>query len=65
VEKDNKLANFDYANNVFIFAGLNGVSRTAGVQMQYRNIGPRIGFVFDADGRGTTVVHGGSGITYL
>jgi hypothetical protein len=65
VEKDNKLANFDYANNVFIFAGLNGVSRTAGVQTQYRNIGPRIGFAFDADGRGTTVVRGGFGITYF
>lgn len=65
VEKGNKLANFDYVNNVFIFAGLNGVSRTAGVQTQYRNIGPRIGFAFDADGRGTTVVRGGFGITYF
>lgn len=65
VDKDNKLANFDYVNNVFIFAGLNGISRTAGVQTKYRNFGPRIGFAFDADGRGTTVVRGGFGITYF
>lgn len=65
VEKDNKLANFDYVNNVFIFAGLNGVSRTAGVQTRYRNIGPRFGFAFDVDGKGTTVVRGGFGITYF
>ncbi|MEG9436328.1 TonB-dependent receptor [Edaphobacter sp. HDX4] len=65
VEKDNRLANFDYSRNVFIFAGLNGISRTAGVKTRYNNFGPRIGFAYDVDGKGTTVVRGGFGISYF
>jgi len=65
VEKDNRLANFDYTNNVFVFAGVNGVGRTAGVQTKYGNVGPRIGFAFDVDGKGNTVLRGGFGISYF
>ena len=39
VEKDNKLANFNENTLVFDFAGQNGVSRTAGIQTRYGNVG--------------------------
>ena len=65
VEKNNKMANFDYTKMAFIYAGVNGVSRTAGVQTRYGNIGPRIGFEYDLGGKGTTVLRGGFGISYF
>jgi len=65
IEKNNKQANFDYSKLAFIFAGVNGVSRTAGVQTRYGNVGPRIGFAYDLDGKGKTIVRGGFGISYF
>lgn len=37
VEKDNRLANFDLTNLHFLYAGINGVGRTAGVQTRKNN----------------------------
>jgi hypothetical protein len=65
IEKDNKLANFDFSTLSFIYAGVNGVNRSAGVQTRYGNFGPRIGFAYDLTGQGTTVLRGGFGISYL
>jgi hypothetical protein len=65
VEKDNKLANFNENTLVFDFAGQNGVSRTAGIQTRYGNIGPRVGLAYDLNGKGSTVIRAGFGISYF
>jgi hypothetical protein len=65
IEKDNKLANFDFSTLSFVYAGVNGVNRSAGVQTRYGDFGPRIGLAYDLTGRGTTVVRAGFGIAYL
>jgi len=65
VEKNNKLANFDLVNLHFIYAGVNGVSRTAGVQTRHNNIAPRVGFAYDLTGRADTFLRGGFGISYF
>ena len=65
VEKNNKLANFDFTQLAFVFAGVNGVSRSAGIQTRYGNVGPRVGLAYDLTGRGTTVLRAGFGISYF
>lgn len=65
VEKNNKLANFDFTKLAFVYAGLNGVSRSAGIQTRYGNLGPRIGLAYDLDGKSTTVLRAGFGISYF
>ncbi len=65
VEKDNRLANFNENTLVFDFAGQNGVSRTAGIQTRYGDIGPRIGLAYDINGKGSTVIRTGFGISYF
>jgi hypothetical protein len=65
VEKDNKLANFNENTLVYDFAGQNGVSRTAGIQTRYGNVGPRIGLAYDLNGKGSTVIRAGFGISYF
>jgi hypothetical protein len=65
VEKDNKLANFNENTLVFDFAGQNGVGRTAGIQTRYGNIGPRVGLAYDLNGKGSTVIRAGFGISYF
>lgn len=65
VEKNNNLANFDFSKMAFIYAGVNGVSRTAGVQTRYNNVAPRVGFAYDLFGDNKTIMRGGFGITYF
>jgi hypothetical protein len=65
IEKDNKLANFNFSTLSFVYAGVNGVNRSAGLQTRYGNFGPRIGLAYDLTGRGTTVLRAGFGISYL
>ena len=65
VEKDNKIANFNENTLVFDYAGVNGIGRTAGIQTRYGNVGPRFGLAYDVDGKGSTVVRAGFGISYF
>ena len=65
VEKNNKLANFDFTKLAFVYAGVNGVSRSAGIETRYGNLGPRVGLAYDLDGKGTTVLRAGFGISYF
>src|ERR1035437_7836676 len=64
-DKNNKLANFDYSKMAFVFAGMNGTSRSAGIQQRNNNFGPRVGLAFDLNGKGTTVIRAGFGIAYF
>jgi outer membrane receptor protein involved in Fe transport len=43
-EAENRLANFDYQSGRIVIAGRDGVSKTAGVQTDNTNFGPRVGF---------------------
>ncbi len=65
VEKNNQLANYSPALQAFLYAGVNGVSRSAGVQTRYNDVGPRIGFAYDASGNNKTILRGGFGIAYF
>ena len=65
VEIRNRLANFDFSTLSLIYAGVNGVSRGAGIQTRYNDVAPRIGFAYDLTGKSTTVMRGGFGISYL
>lgn len=64
-DKNNKLANFDWTKMAFVFAGMNGTSRSAGIQQRNNDFGPRVGLAFDLDGRGTTVIRAGFSIAYF
>ena len=63
VEVNNQISNFDPATNKIIVAGVNGVSRSAGVQTDYTNIAPRFGFAYTP--KRSLVIRGGFGIAYV
>ncbi len=57
VDVHNQISNFDPATASLLVAGVNGVSRSAGVRTYYKSIGPRAGFA--ANVRRGTVLRGG------
>jgi hypothetical protein len=61
-EEENRWSNFDIRTGVYDVAGVNGVSKTAGVQPYWPNIGPRFGFAYQLFSH--TVLRGGGGLFY-
>jgi hypothetical protein len=64
-EKNNRLANFDYQNYVIVYAGENGVSRSANKETQYGDFAPRLGITYKLTDDGSTILRTGFGITYF
>jgi hypothetical protein len=62
-EVHNHISNFDVKTGTVLVAGVNGVSDTAGIQTDYSNFSPRVGFAASL-GHGM-VVRGGFGLTYF
>lgn len=62
-EVHNHISNFDLATGQVLVAGQNGVSDTAGIQTDYSNFSPRVGFA--ASLGHDTVLRGGFGLTYF
>jgi hypothetical protein len=72
-EAHNHISNYDYIeaitnpgtalNSALKIAGVNGVSDTAGIETNYDNVAPRIGFAYSAGPR--TVFRGGYGLSYF
>ena len=62
-EVHNHISNFDLATGQVLVAGVNGVSNTAGIQTDYSNFAPRVGFAASI-GHGM-VVRGGFALTYF
>jgi Carboxypeptidase regulatory-like domain/TonB-dependent Receptor Plug Domain len=61
----NRLANFNWNTLSYVYAGVNGVGPSAGIQTRYGNLGPRFGFAYDVSGSGKTILRGGYGIVYF
>lgn len=62
VDVHDQISNFDPATATLLVAGVNGVSRSAGVKTDYHSVSPRIGFA--ANLRPGTVLRGGYGRVY-
>ncbi len=63
-EQRNRLTNFDLANLRLVYAGVDA-SKTADVQTRWNDIGPHIGFAWDATGDTKTVIRGGFEMSYF
>ncbi|WP_213806272.1 carboxypeptidase regulatory-like domain-containing protein [Granulicella sp. dw_53] len=62
-EVHDHISNFDPDQGKIIQANVNGVSRTAGIKTDYRDLAPRVGFSYTA--RRGTVVRGGFGLSFF
>jgi hypothetical protein len=58
-EEDNRMANYVPATGALLIAGQNGVSRSAGVEMDWTALEPRIGATWKIFGSDKTVLRGG------
>ncbi len=63
VDTKDHIANFDPVAANIIQAGVNGVSRSANVPIDYTNFAPRLGFAYTV--RPGTVVRGGFGLSFF
>lgn len=63
IEKKNHISNFDEATGLIVQAGVNGVSRSAGVRTDYSNLAPRVGFAYTANQ--SLVIRGGFGLAFF
>lgn len=61
-EEENRWSNFNVKTGAFDIAGVNGVGMTAGVRRYWPNIGPRLGFAYQALTH--TAIRGGIGMFY-
>jgi hypothetical protein len=61
-EVGNRISNFDPTTDSIVVAGQNGVSNTAGIATDFKDVAPRIGFA--ASVRPGLVIRGGFGLTY-
>jgi hypothetical protein len=61
-EAEDRLANFDFSTGRIVVAGQDGVSATAGIRIDHSNLGPRVGFTWNAGAR--VLVRGGYGLLF-